>query len=202
MKFVKIKDLEADDKGFNIKVKILKKKSERVVTIKKTQQQNRVADFLVGDDTGIINLTVWGVDIDNISIGNTIEIQKAYIRSFNNELFLNIGKYSKWSVCDTNCLDDIEIPTEKIVKQKQPKKSIKICNLLDTKKGINLDKVKVIEINNIRSVKVKKDGSEHEVADAILGDETGIIKCSFWDDDIKKIKESMVLRIHNAYIST
>ncbi|MHA1380046.1 MAG: hypothetical protein ACTSRG_16870 [Candidatus Helarchaeota archaeon] len=196
MSFVKIRSLHIGDKGFNIKVKILDKESDRVVTIKKTQMQNRVANFRVGDETGTITLTVWGADIDSIPIGNTIKIEKAYVRDFNNKLYLNIGQYSKWSTIQEE-LEVLDIFTT----NKPQKKITKVCNLIYKKKGINLEKVKVIEINNIRSVKVKKDGSSHEVADALIGDETGCIKCSLWDEDIRQVEENMILKIHNAYIS-
>ncbi|MHA1300155.1 MAG: hypothetical protein ACTSO9_12105 [Candidatus Helarchaeota archaeon] len=199
MDFLKIRDLDSQSKGFNIKIKVLKKESERVVTIKKTAMQNRVAVFLVGDDTGVMKLNVWGVDIDKIPVGLPIMIQKSYVTEFNNTLHLNIGKYSKWS----SIQDKIEVLKDEQSSniKKKNRMTVKICNTVQKKKGINLDKVKVLEINNIRQVKVHKDGSSHEVADVLLGDETGCIKCSIWDEDIKKIKEDMIIKIHNAYIS-
>ncbi len=197
MQNVKINDLESGDKGFNIKVKVLKKTTDRVVTIKKTGMQNRVANFVVADDTGQLNLTVWGVEIDKIPIDKTISIQKSYVSEFNGRLSLNIGKYSEWKASK----DEITIKDTPKSPEPMVKSHVKICSAPAKKKGINLDKVKVLEISNIRSVKVKRDGSEHEVADALLGDDTGCIKCSLWDEDIRKIKEDMILRIFNAYIS-
>ncbi|MFX1299050.1 MAG: hypothetical protein ACFFD2_29850 [Promethearchaeota archaeon] len=198
MEHIKIKDLKSGDKGFYIKVKVLEKTSDRIVTIKKTGMQNRVADFLIADDTGQLTLTVWGADIDQIPVDKTISIQKSYVSEFNNKLSLNIGKYSTWSRSKVEIIVD-ETPRPKT----EPKVNshIKVCNAPVKKKGINLEKVKVLEITNIRSVKVKRDGSDHEVADALVGDETGCIKCALWDEDIRKIKEDMILRIYNAYIS-
>lgn len=199
MDFVKVKDLNPESKGFNIKIKVLEKESDRIVTIKKTQMQNRVANFTVGDETGKITLTVWGVDIDNIPIGQSVCVEKGYIREFNNKLYLNIGKFSKWS----KCKDEIEASKEPQVKKKTKRKDtmIKIDSITDKEKNVNLEKVKVLEVKNIRQIKSKKDGSEHEVADILIGDETGIIKCSVWDEDIKQIETEMILQIHNAYIT-
>ncbi|MFX0132432.1 MAG: hypothetical protein ACFFDN_02175 [Candidatus Hodarchaeota archaeon] len=197
MEFLQVKDLEPNDKGFDIIVKVIKKESDKVVTIKKTGMQNRVANFLVGDETGQALLTVWGVDIDKIPIGKVITIQKSYVREFNNKLYLNIGKFSSWEVSK----DDLEVKEKPQANKTKINSHIKICNVPWKKKGINLDKVKVLEITNIRSVKVRKDGSEHEVADALLGDDTGCIKCALWDEDIRKIEEDMILRIHNAYVT-
>ncbi len=198
MDYIKVQGLKSDSKGFNIKVKVLEKVSDRIVTIKKTNMQNRVANFLVGDETGQITLNVWGDEIDKIPINGIISIQKSYVNEFNNKLFINIGKYSSWA--ESN--GEISVKeTPQPPNESKNNSNIKICSVPTKKKGINLDKVKVLEISNIRQVKVKKDGSEHEVADALLGDDTGCIKCALWDEDIRKIKEDMILRIHNAYIT-
>ena len=60
----------------------------------------------------------------------------------------------------------------------------------------------MLEKSNIRTVNLRKDGSMHEVADILLGDETGVVKCSIWDEDVKNLEEDMVLKIYNAYTST
>lgn len=196
MSFVKISKLDPSSRGFNIKVKIFEKESDKVVTIKKTQIPNRVASFRVGDDTGTLKLTVWGAEIDRIPVGKVIKIEKSYVSEFNKGLQLNIGKFSKWSVLEEE-LDALDITPQK----KAKKGPIKVCNVIIQKKGIDLARVKLVEVGNVRNVKFKKDGSSHEVADALIGDETGCIKCSLWDEDIKKLEEGMILHIHNAYIS-
>ena len=200
MIFVKVKDLESTSKGFDIKIKVVSKDSEREVNIKKTGLKNRVANFTVGDETGTITLTVWGSVIDEIPIDEVIQIQKAYVREFNGSLYLNIGQYSSWEIS----YGDLEVkksPNARRSKKFANQKMSKICNLLNQKKGINLNKVKVVEINNIRQVRFKKDGTTHEVADALIADETGCIKVSLWDEAINSVTEDMILKIHNAYIT-
>ncbi|MBM5804693.1 MAG: single-stranded DNA-binding protein [Candidatus Verstraetearchaeota archaeon] len=60
--------------------------------------------------------------------------------------------------------------------------------------------VKVLEINPSREVSTK-DGSLHNVADALVGDETGCIILSLWDNDIPRVKADQTISIKNGYVS-
>ena len=51
-----------------------------------------VATAKLKDETGVIGLSLWGKQIPLVSIGDHIEIKGAYVRSFKNELQLNVGK--------------------------------------------------------------------------------------------------------------
>ena len=60
----------------------------------------------------------------------------------------------------------------------------------------------VIEsISEPRTVNLKT-GGQAQVADAQLKDETGQIKLSLWDAQIKMVKQGSKVRIENGYIST
>jgi len=61
--------------------------------------------------------------------------------------------------------------------------------------------VKIVEIGSIRNVFVKTDQKTHQVVDATVGDETGTISMSVWDEMIHQIKQKDIIRIANAYIS-
>ena len=47
-----------------------------------------------------------------------------------------------------------------------------------------------------------KTGGQAQVADAILKDDTGQIKLSLWDAQIKMVKQGSKVRIENGYITT
>ncbi|MHA1143206.1 MAG: single-stranded DNA-binding protein [Candidatus Helarchaeota archaeon] len=66
--------------------------------------------------------------------------------------------------------------------------------------NINL-KVKCVEKSEIREVTSKKDGSTHRVAEAVIGDETGAIILTLWDDSIDKVEPDKCYNIINAYTS-
>ncbi|MGQ4834632.1 MAG: single-stranded DNA-binding protein, partial [Candidatus Asgardarchaeia archaeon] len=47
----------------------------------------------VGDETGVIKMTLWDDQIDLIDEGNTYVLKNGYIGFFKNTLMLNVGKY-------------------------------------------------------------------------------------------------------------
>ena len=59
----------------------------------------------------------------------------------------------------------------------------------------------VESISEPRTVNLKT-GGQAQVADAQLKDETGQIKLSLWDAQIKMVKQGSKVRIENGYIST
>ncbi len=61
--------------------------------------------------------------------------------------------------------------------------------------------VKVVTKNKPRTVSAKTDGKRHDVADILVGDETGTITLSLWDDQISQIQEDDVIQISNGYVS-
>lgn len=56
-------------------------------------------------------------------------------------------------------------------------------------------------ISEPRTVNLKT-GGQAQVADAILKDDTGQIKLSLWDAQIKMVKQGSKVRIENGYISS
>ncbi|MDR0797326.1 MAG: hypothetical protein LBE70_01185, partial [Nitrososphaerota archaeon] len=46
-----------------------------------------------------------------------------------------------------------------------------------------------------------RDGSPHKVSDALIGDETGVVYLTLWDDNIEKINEGDSVRIENGYVT-
>ena len=61
--------------------------------------------------------------------------------------------------------------------------------------------VKVVSKNEPRRVSSRRDLSTHTVCDALVGDETGCIYLTLWDDDVGKVSEGEILGIKNAYIN-
>ncbi len=60
--------------------------------------------------------------------------------------------------------------------------------------------VKVLKLGETKQV-TNKDGSLHKVSDVLVGDETGSILMSLWDDNIGKVNENDVIDINNGYVS-
>ena len=59
--------------------------------------------------------------------------------------------------------------------------------------------VKILNIGSTRIVPSKRDQSQHQVAEAVVGDETGSVVLTLWDDQIQMFKPEEVVRISYGY---
>jgi replication factor A1 len=76
--------------------------------------------------------------------------------------------------------------------------SLKKINELKTgDREVNLT-ASIDSISEPRTVNLRAGGTA-QVADAIISDETGNIKLSLWDDQIKSVKQGDMISIENGY---
>src|SRR3989338_4689431 len=61
--------------------------------------------------------------------------------------------------------------------------------------------VKVLGKNEVREVTSKLDNSTHKVTEANVGDASGVILLTLWDDMIDKVEEGKSYKITNGYTS-
>jgi replication factor A1 len=61
--------------------------------------------------------------------------------------------------------------------------------------------VKVVSKNPIREVSSRRDGSQHKVTEVLVGDETGSVFLTLWDDAIEQVNEGDIVDIDNAYVT-
>lgn len=61
--------------------------------------------------------------------------------------------------------------------------------------------VKCIELNEAREVTSKLDDSTHRVTEALVGDDTGTVLLTLWDDAIEKVEPNKSYKIMNGYTS-
>lgn len=61
--------------------------------------------------------------------------------------------------------------------------------------------VKVINVGPPRIIFSRRHRSEHQVAEAFVGDETGSVLLTLWDDKIGQFKAGDVIEIRNGYTS-
>ncbi|PMP60527.1 MAG: single-stranded DNA-binding protein [Caldisphaera sp.] len=79
-------------------------------------------------------------------------------------------------------------------------KKLKV-NELAPKSAVEEISVKVVKISEPRNV-YGKDGMSHKVSDVLVGDESGTIIMTLWDNNINKVKEGESIKVQNAYVST
>ena len=96
-KHYQIKDLRVGMKRINIKARVLEVSQPRLVVTRFVFYAN-VANVLVTDETGNIQLPLWNKQIDEISTGDLIQIEKANVIVFRGVRQLKVGRSGKVSV--------------------------------------------------------------------------------------------------------
>ena len=76
----------------------------------------------------------------------------------------------------------------------------KVGELTPASRAVNVT-AKVVSKSEIRNIATGRDGAPHRVCDALVGDETGCVYLTLWDDNIDKVNEGETVRIGNGYVS-
>jgi len=96
---VKVEKLTPSSRAVNTIVKVVSKSEVRNVT-GRDYSVRRVADALVGDETGCVYLTLWDDNIDKVNEEATLRITNGYVNLFRGNMRLNIGRYGKFEVLE------------------------------------------------------------------------------------------------------
>jgi len=100
IRLTKVGFLRPTSRRVNLRVKVLEVGEEKNVVSRKDGREHRVADALVGDDTGVIYMTLWDTNIDKVKAGETILVKNGYITTFRNEMRLTVGRYGSLEESD------------------------------------------------------------------------------------------------------
>jgi replication factor A1 len=74
---------------------------------------------------------------------------------------------------------------------------IKVGELSPNIREVNLV-AKVVELGEIREVTNRQTGEEHKVMDVLIGDETGTVYFSAWNEHIDNVQENETYQFLNA----
>jgi len=86
-------ELEPRMSEVNITIKVMSKTDTREVPSRFDGSILKVADALVGDNTGTILMTLWNDDIDKVNKDETISIKNGKTSLFRGSMRLKVGKY-------------------------------------------------------------------------------------------------------------
>jgi replication factor A1 len=103
---LKVEKLTPSSREVNTIVKVLSKSEVRNVT-GRDYSARRVADALVGDETGCVYLTLWDDNIDKISEEATIRVTNGYVNLFRGNMRLNIGKYGSFQLLEESPITEV-----------------------------------------------------------------------------------------------
>jgi replication factor A1 len=106
LEMVKVETLSPKSRGVNIIVKVVSKGEVRSVT-GRDYSVRRVADALVGDETGCLYMTLWDDKIDAINEEATLNITNGYINLFRGNMRLNIGKYGSYELMEESPITEV-----------------------------------------------------------------------------------------------
>ncbi len=76
---------------------------------------------------------------------------------------------------------------------------VKISELGPESRQVNTT-VKVVQKGEARETVSRQDGTTHRVLDALVGDDSGAIYMTLWDDNIGKVNEGETVNVKNGYV--
>lgn len=97
---VKVGELNPRSRRVNMLVKVVEKSEPREVISRRDGTTHKVAEALVGDETGVILLTLWDKHVEQVNVGNSLKISNAYVSLFKGSMRLNIGRYGSFEVVE------------------------------------------------------------------------------------------------------
>lgn len=92
IEFVKVDSLKRILRNVNVTVKVVDVGEPRSITSRRDYSVHRVAEMLVGDETGCLLLTLWGDKVSVFNNGDVIEVRNGYTSLFRGFLRLKIGR--------------------------------------------------------------------------------------------------------------
>ena len=101
---MKISELNTGQGSVNVEVVVKSKAPVR--TFNKYGKDLRVANAVVSDESGEINMSLWNNDIELVNVNDTIKIVNGYVSEFNGIKQLSCGKYGKIEVVGSGGSDN------------------------------------------------------------------------------------------------
>ncbi|PHP45477.1 replication factor A [Methanosarcinales archaeon ex4572_44] len=183
----KISEITADSGKVSIKVRVLSVSEVREFS-RDDGSTGKVANLIVGDETGSIRAVLWDdsagcVATREIAEGISIGIT-GFARGGENGVEVHLGRFSTIKPLDY----DVEVKI----------KHYQIADIAEGMVSINL-RARVIDVGSTRSFK-RRDGGEGKVRNITLGDETGKINITLWDERTEvPFGEDDTIEVRNAY---
>lgn len=173
--FVPIEKLEPGLGAVHVRARVLDASDVRTFQ-RDDGSEGRVASLRLGDETGKTELTLWGdntEEVENYEPGDTVEVKYGYTKERKGSTEFHLGRRGSIRESDEEVtyresftpLDDV-LPDE----------------TYDVE-------ARVTAVDDVHTFQ-RKDGSEGKVANAYLEDESGSIRCAFWDEEAEAIQDA------------
>ena len=178
---VTIKDINEDLGSISTEGKVMNRFPVKEFT-RKDGQNGSLSSIILRDSTDKVRITFWNDDIEkieNVEVGDYISLTNLNSRKSN---------YAEGRI-------DVHATSRTKITKKDKKLKIEVKNIdkIDKLQDIdeNLESIsiegKVMTRYPVKDF-IRKDGQNGSVSSILLRDSTGQVRVTFWNDDIKKIK--------------
>jgi len=181
-----LKDIDETDKNLNIKVKII---SVDTKTVQVDNEDKTIFYGILADESASVPFTSW--NDYGLTKNMVITASGAYVKGFRGELQINFGNNTTVEKLHSEELSGL---TPEMLEEFTKPQERKIKEL---KSGVS-NIVVTGRILNIESREVVARGEQKTVFSGALGDETGKIQFSAWNDF--NLKKGDVIKISKCYI--
>ncbi|MCK5299611.1 MAG: hypothetical protein KAJ54_00510 [Candidatus Aenigmarchaeota archaeon] len=93
-----IEEIDKNSKDVSIEAKVAEIGEIRSVNTRFGQKD--VCTITIEDDSGKINLSIWGDDIKKFEVGKSVKVTGAYVTEWHNDLQLNVPRDGTTEVVD------------------------------------------------------------------------------------------------------
>jgi replication factor A1 len=96
---LQIKDIDARVRSVNLKAKVVGKSIPRYV-FSRFGNALTLSTATISDGTGCMRMSLWNAEIDRVSIGDTVQIENGWVRTFRGELQVSLGRNGRLQVVE------------------------------------------------------------------------------------------------------
>ena len=202
---MKIKDLKSNS-NITIKVRVCTQEKEKLIT-KNRNFPLRVCEFKVGDETGIVKLSLFNQAIDNLasSVGEVIKIYNGWSKSWQGNMQVSMGRSGIWEVLKganfPSVSEVLKNDKSQPVEQLQPKGDAPLIRVNNILPNMNIStRVRVCERKPTKYLNYK-DGRKLKVRTFLVGDDTGVIPMIAFNEEIDQFGKIMgeVIDVRNFW---
>ncbi|MDD3178300.1 MAG: hypothetical protein PHR26_02160 [Candidatus ainarchaeum sp.] len=105
---MKLEEIKPYQKKISFLAKVISKTPERKVVSRLDDVEHKVCEVLLGDDTGIVYLTLWDDSINLLEIGKVYSFKNLYSSEFKKSLRLNLGRFGEFDIFNEDVVVDLD----------------------------------------------------------------------------------------------
>ncbi len=118
----KIIDLKPRSENVNVKGRVIEASPPKTINTRKGIRT--ISNAVIGDETGRVQVTLWGSKAGTLKEGEVVEIEGAWTTSFRGKVQLNVGRSTEVKIVDNNEAPQAEdIPEDEPTAPMEPYRS-------------------------------------------------------------------------------